>query len=129
METQTEYKVSSESNMPMHAYVVLLHLVSQRYTNFVEIRKVLCRKSTGSYYISILAHIVKGIERLEEEWGEQIPPITALVFNQDGSAGKWVCEQLTGDGDVQPNLQQIAKLAAPVASYDKWGMVLEAFKP
>ena len=66
METQTEYKVSSESNMPMHAYVGLLHLVSQGYTNFVEIRKVLCRKSPGSYYISILAHIVKGIERLEE---------------------------------------------------------------
>ena len=37
MEPQAEYKVSSDSNMPMHAYVV----VSQGYTTFVEMRKVL----------------------------------------------------------------------------------------
>ena len=59
--------------MPMHAYVVLLHLVSQGYTNFVEMRKVLCRESQGTYYISILAYIVNGIDRLSEEWGEEIP--------------------------------------------------------
>ena len=81
METQAEYKTSSESNKPMHAYVVLLHLVSQGYTNFVEMRKVLCRESQGTYYISILAYIVNGIDRLSEEWGEEIPPITVLVFN------------------------------------------------
>ena len=129
METQAEYKASSKSNMPMHAYVVLLHLVSQGYTNFVEMRKVLCRESQGTYYISILAYIVNGIDRLSEEWGEEIPPITALVFNQDGSAGKWVCEQLTGDGEVQPTLQQIAALAASVAAYGKWDKVVEAFRP
>ena len=127
METQAEYKVS-RSNMPMHAYVVMLHLVSQGYTDFVEMRKVLSRKSQGSYYITILAHIVKKIEQLEEEWGEPIPPITALVFNSDGSASKWTCETLAGDGDVQPTARQIAELAASVAAYDKWDKVLAAFR-
>ena len=129
METQAEYKVPSDSNMPMHAYVVMLHLVSQGYTTFVEMREVLCRETAGSYYIVILDYIVKKIEQLGEEWGEDIPPITALVFNQDGSAGKWVCEELTGDSTVQPTLQQIAKLAASVAAYDKWDKVLEALRP
>ena len=89
METQAEYKTSKpKSDMPMHAYVVLLHLVSQGYTDFVEMRKVLCRESQGTYYISILDYIFRKINTLAEEWGEEIPPITALVFNQDGSASK-----------------------------------------
>lgn len=88
-EEQAEYIISQpESNMPMHAYVVMLHLVSQGYSDFTEIRKVLCRESPGSYYITLLAHIVKKIKGLEEEWGETIPPITALVFNTDGRASK-----------------------------------------
>ena len=130
METQAEYKTSKpKSDMPMHAYVVLLHLVSQGYTDFVEMRKVLCRESQGTYYISILDYIFRKINTLAEEWGEEIPPITALVFNQDGSASKWICEYLTGDAEVQPTLQQIAELAASVAAYDKWDKVVEAFRP
>ena len=65
-----------ESNMPMHAYVVLLHLVSQGYTKFVEMRKVLCRESQGTYYISILAYIVNGIDRLSD--GSTITPKSAI---------------------------------------------------
>ena len=115
--------------MPMHAYVVMLHLVSQGYSDFTEIRKVLCRDSPGSYYITILDHIFRKIEVLEEAWGESIPPITALVFNTDGRAPKWSCEVLTGDSDVQPTAKQIAELAASVAAYDKWDKVLKALKP
>ena len=115
--------------MPMHAYVVMLHLVSQGYSDFTEIRKVLCRESPGSYYITILDDIVKKIERLEETWGESIPPITALVFNTDGRAPKWACEVLTGDGETQPTAKQVAKLAASVAAYDKWDKVLKALRP
>ena len=121
--------VSSQSNMPMHAYVVMLHLVSQGHINFTEMRKVLCRESPGSYYIRILAHIVKEIARLEQEWGESIPPITALVFNTNGTAPKWARAVLTGDSETQPTLQQIAELAASVAAYDKWDKVLEALNP
>ena len=112
----------------MHAYVVTLHLVSQGYSNFTEIREVLCRESQGTYYITILDYIVKKINLLEKKWQESIPPITALVFNTDGSAAKWVCEILTVDGETQPTLQQIAELSASVAAYDKWDKVLEVLK-
>ena len=37
--------------MPMYLYVVMLHLVSQSYTTFVEMREVLRRETQGSYYI------------------------------------------------------------------------------
>ena len=129
-EEQAEYVTSqSESNMPMHAYVMMLHLVSQRYSDFTEMRKVLCRESPGSYYITILDYIFKKLQGLEEAWGEIIPPITALVFNTDGRAPKWTCEVLTGDGETQPTAKQIAELAASVAAYDKWDEVVKALKP
>lgn len=122
--------VTPKSNMPMHAYVVMLHLVSQGHINFTEIREVLCRESPGSsYYIRILTHLVKEIDRLEREWGESIPPITALVFNTNGTAPRWTREVLTGNSETQPTLQQIAELAASVAAYDKWDKVLEALNP
>ena len=130
METQAEYKtVQSASNMPVHAYVVMLHLVSQGYSDFTEIRKVLCRESPGSYYITLLDSIVKKLNLLEEEWGETIPPITALVFNTDGRASGWSCEILTGDSKQQPTAKQVAGLTASVATYDKWNKVLQALKP
>ena len=130
IEEQVEYVTSqSKSNMPMHAYVVMLHLVSQGYSDFTEIRKVLCRESPGSYYITILDHIFRKLQGLEETWGESIPSITALVFNTDGRAPKWTCEILTGDGETQPTAKQIAELSASVVAYDKWDKVLKAFKP
>lgn len=129
METQAEYKVpKTASHMPMHAYVIMLYLVSQGYSDFTEMRKVLSRESQGTYYILILDHIVRKINQLEAEWDETIPPITALVFNTDGSAPKWTREILTGDGETQPTLKQIAELAASVAAYDKWDKVLAAFR-
>ena len=129
METEAQYITSQpDSNMPMHAYVVMLHLVSQGYSDFTEMRKVLCRESTGHYYRHILAHICDKMRELEEEWGESIPRITALVFNTNGSASKWPCEFLTGSRDIQPTLKQIAELAASVAAYDKWDKVLKAFR-
>ena len=37
METEAQYITSQpDSNMPMHAYVVMLHLVSQGYSDFTE---------------------------------------------------------------------------------------------
>ena len=129
IDKKVEADVPSQSNMPMHAYVVMLHLVSQGHINFTEMRKVLCRESPGSYYIQILAYLVKEIGQLEREWGESIPPITALVFNTNGTAPKWAREILTGNSETQPTLQQIAELAASVAAYDKWDKVLEALNP
>ena len=118
-----------KSNMPTHAYVVLLHLVSQGYSTFIEMADLLCIDRSGQYKIKILAYIVNGIKHLEELWDESIPPITALVFVEHERASEWSCEYLTGDGTKQPTLQQIAALAASVAAYDKWDKVLEAFIP
>ena len=132
METETKYKVSSKSeasDISMHAYVVMLHLVSQGYTDFTEMRELLCLDYGGNYYTVLLTHIVKKIAELEEEWGESIPPITALVFNTDGTATESACETLTGDSTVQPTAKQIAALTASVAAYRRWDDVLNAFKP
>ena len=130
MEKQAEYITSdSESNMPTHAYVVLLHLVSQGYSTFIEMADLLCQDRRGQYKIKILAYIVKGRKHLEELWDESIPSITALVFDKHERASEWSCKDLTGDGEKQPTLQQIAELAASVAAYDKWDKVLEAFRP
>lgn len=130
METQAEYVTSNnKSNMPMHAYVVMLHLVSQGYSTFIEIADLLCQDRRGQYKIKILEYIVNGRKHLEELWDESIPSITALVFDKHERASEWSCKDLTGDPKKQPTLQQIAELAASVAAYDKWDKVLEAFRP
>ena len=120
---------NSESNMPMHAYVIMLHLVSQGYSDFTEMMvKVLGYEQVGSYAGNILTHIINKIKELEEEWDESIPRITYLIFATDGTATKWPCIRLTGNKNVQPTLKQIAELAASVAAYDKWDKVLKAFR-
>ena len=131
METEAEYIVTSQSDskMPMHAYIVMLHLVSQRYSDFTEMMvKLLGYKQVGHYGRQIVAHIYGKIRKLEEEWDESIPYITYLTFKTDGTATEWPCEQLTGDKNIQPTLKQIAELAASVAAYDKWDKVLEVFR-
>ena len=129
METQAEYKVSSDSDMPMHAYVVMLHLVSQGYSDFTELKELLCLDYYGNYYGNLLERIVRKIAELEKEWGESIPPITALVFKTDGTATEWVCETLTSDSTTQPTAKQISELTASVAAYHRWDEVLKALKP
>ena len=89
MEPETAYTVTPKSDMPMHAYVVTLHLVSQGYTDFTELKNLLCLDYYGNYYTALLEHIVKKIAQLEKAWGESIPPITAPVFKTDGTAPQW----------------------------------------
>ena len=130
LEEQAEYVTAQpKSNMPTHAYVVLLHLVSQGYSTFIEMADLLCQDRRGQYKIKILEYIVNGRKHLERLWDESIPSITALVFDKHERASEWSCEDLTGDRKKQPTLQQIAELAASVAAYDKWDKVLEAFRP
>ena len=130
METEAKYIVTPQpvSNMPMHAYVVMLHLVSQGYSDFTEIRKVLCRERDGNYTFTILRHIFDKIEELEKEWSESIPRINALVFIKDGIATEKGCRHLSGHINVQPTPKQVAEFAASVAAYDKWDKVLKAFR-
>ena len=42
------------SNMPTHAYVVLLHLISQGYSTFIEMADLLCQDRRGQYKIKNL---------------------------------------------------------------------------
>ena len=95
---------------------------------FVEMRNLLGISHDGFWYADLLEYIVNGIENLKKEWGEDIPPITALVFKTDSTATEWVCETLTGNTETQPTSQQIEKLKADVAAYDKWDKVLEYFR-
>ena len=132
METEAEYKVSAQSeksDMPMHAYVVMLHLVSQGYTDFTELKEVLSLDYYDDYYTDLLERIGRQIASLETQWDESIPLITALVFKTDGTVPESICETLTGNGQTQPTAKQIAELTASVAAYDRWDEVLKALKP
>ena len=118
---------SSEDN-PTYTHTVLSHLISKRNMKFVEMRDMLGISHDGFWYKNLLAYIVSGIENLKEKWNESIPPITALVFDENGNSSPWVCGLLTGNPQTQPTLQQIEELKASVAAYDKWDKVLEAFR-
>ena len=65
---------------------------------------------------------------MKKEWGEDIPPITVLVFKNGGISTEWSCKRLTGNPEQQPTSQQIEKLKADVAAYNNWDKVLEYFK-
>ena len=99
---------------------------------FLTFMHVFCPKKEsykkGVLHYTVRIHCEK-IKVLGKEWGESIPPITALVFRMDGTATEWGCEIFAGDKEKQPKAQQIAKLAASVAAYDKWDEVLKALKP
>ena len=112
-----------------HLVYTMLHLISQGYTDFKELKELLDLDYHGSYYALLLGRIVRKIAELEEEWGESLPPITALVFRADGTATAWVCETLTGNSTTQPTAKQIAELKASVAAYDRWDEVLKALRP
>ena len=112
-----------------HLVYTMLHLISQGYTDFKELKELLGLDYHGSYYALLLGRIVRKIAELEEEWGESIPPITALVFRADGTATAWACERLTGNSTTQPTAKQITELKESVAAYDRWDEVLKALKP
>ena len=122
-------KKYSQEDAPTYAYTVLSHLVSHDDMKFVEMRDMLGISHNGRWYGKLLGYIVKGIEDLEKEWNENIPPITALVFDNRENSSKWVCKRLTGNSETQPTPEQIEKVREDVAAYDKWDKVLEYFKP
>ena len=131
METQAEYTVSpnaEETDIAMHPYIVVQHLVSQGYTDFTELRELLSFSYYDTYYTDLLERIGRKMTELETHWGESIPPITALVFKADGTATESACQALTGNSTTQPTAKQIAKLAASVAAYHRWDDVLNAFR-
>ena len=118
----------SKTDAPVYACKVLSYLISQPKMSFAEMRDLLGISHNGNWYAVFLAYIVDGIKNLKEEWGEDIPPITALVFKNGERSTEWSCQCLTGNPEKQPTSQQIENLKADVAAYDKWDKVLEYFR-
>ena len=84
-------------NIKMHAYIVMLHLISQKHSTFIDIRDLLCLKMERGFpqvYISkmVLGSIFQKIGELEDEWQEEIPRINAFVFKDNGTCSSYICE-------------------------------------
>lgn len=114
----------------MEAYIVLLHLVSQGWAIFRDIRHLVgwdvWKQSEAQ---RIIAHINHKILALSEAWDEDIPRINAFMFDRFGRCSSYVCEKIFGcDEEEQPSPLQIAEYAKKIASYDSWNKVLEAFR-
>jgi len=123
-----------KENRPMHAYIVMLHLVSQKHSTFKEIKELLSfevkRGFPQAKIMNVLGYIFERIKDLSDEWDEFIPIINALVFVDKGLCTSYICEkvfELTEKGQ-QPTTQQIAKYAVSVTAYPRWNDVLEVFR-
>ena len=114
----------------MEAYIVLLHLVSQGWAMFSDIRHLVGwdvwkQAEAGR----IIAHINHKILALSEAWDEDIPRINAFMFEDPGKCSKYVCPEVFGcDYEAQPTPLQIAEYAKEISTYENWDKVVEAFR-
>lgn len=118
-------------NLPIHRYVTMLHLISVKKSNFIEIRDLLCikmEKGFPSVYISkqVLGGIIKIIEGID--WDKDIPLPNVFVFDRDGKFTSFICEYVFGDRDNQPDEQEANDYFQRVTSYPRWDDVLEEFR-
>ena len=117
-------------NREMEAYIVLLHLVSQGWVIFGDIRYLVgwdvWEQSEAQ---RIIAHINQKILALSEAWDEDIPRINAFMFECFGRCTSYVCDIIFGcDAGPQPSPFQIAEYAKRIATYENWDKVVEAFR-
>ena len=123
-------KPNPSPEVKMGAYVILLHLRSQGWTNTAEIWKLLGWKQ----YLNAMAqdrfgHINNMIMYLSEKWGEEIPRINAFVFSGETKCTSYICEHVfRKDKKEQPDPKEIAELAAKIAAYPKWDKIVEIFR-
>ena len=114
----------------IEAYIVLLHLVSQGWAMFSDIRPLVgwdvWKRSEAQ---RIIAHVNHKILDLSEVWDEDIPRINAFMFKHPGICSDYVCEEIFGCGEgEQPTPLQIAEYAKRITTYESWDKVLEAFR-
>lgn len=112
----------------MKAYIVLLHLLSQKWMNLGDMIKLFGWKhyQRGDAQETV-GHVNNKIKGLSEEWGEDIPHINAFAFKNNGDCTAYICENIF-ETQEWPTPQQIAKYAYRIVSYDKWDKVVEVFR-
>ena len=69
------------------------------------------------------------IERLREEWDEDIPKINAFVFTRETECTSYICKNVFCKSDgKQPRSKEVAAHAAAIAAYPKWDKVVEVLR-
>ena len=123
-------KPKATPKVKMHAYIIMLHLRSQGWTNFTEIRKLFCwKRMKMGLGISSVGHINATIDYLSKEWGEAIPKINAFVFTHETECTSYICENVFDNGDdKQPRPKEVAAHAAAIAAYPKWDKIVEILR-
>ena len=115
----------------MHAYIILLHLRSQGWTSYTDIKKLFCWKYFKSgFTIGCVGYIHDTIRYLSKKWCEEIPRINAFCFTRGTECPDPVCKEIfgkSGEAD-QPRPQEIAAYAAKIAAYPKWDKIIEHFR-
>ena len=114
----------------MNAYVIMLHLRFQGWTNFAEIRKLLgWEHFKQAVAIHSVGHINATIDRLRKEWKEDIPKINAFVFTSETECTSYICKNVFGlSGKKQPSPKEIAAHAAAIAAYPNWDEIVEVLR-
>ena len=124
-------KPNPSPEIKMDAYVIMLHLRSQGWTNTAEIWKLL---GWDQFYNGMAQHRVAHIDRmimyLSEQWGEDIPRINAFVFSRETKCTDYICKAVFGTSgeEEQPYPKEIAEHAAKIAAYPKWNEIVEIFR-
>ena len=124
-------KPNPSPEIKMDAYIILLHLRSQGWTNFTEIRKLFCWDNFKmGLAIGSVGHINAMIMYLSEQWNEDIPRINAFLFTQEGKHTDYVCKEVFGTSgeEEQSDPQETAKYAAKITAYPKWDKVVEELR-
>ena len=124
-------KPNTTPKVKMHAYVIMLHLRSQGWTNFTEIRKLFGWKQMKmGLAINSVAHINDMIDYLSQKWDEAIPKINAFVFTGVTESTDYICKNVFGTSgeEEQPRSKEIAAHAAKIAAYPKWDKIVEILR-
>ena len=124
-------KPNPSPEIKMDAYIIMLHLRSQGWTNFTEIRKLLgWERFYGEMARHRVGHINAMIMYLSEQWGEDIPRINAFVFTGVTESTDYICKNVFGTSgkEEQPRSKEIAAHAAKIAAYPKWDKIVEILR-
>lgn len=125
-------KPETTANVKRHAYIIMLHLRSQGWTNFTEMLKLFGWKNMKmGLAINSVAYINDSIDYLREEWSEKdIPKMNAFAFSKETKCTDYICKTVfgtSGEND-QPDPKEIAEYVVKIAAYPKWDQVVEFFR-